>query len=238
MTQLFLRPQWCFRTRQSDGWCLLTSENFHQTMPPEFSPLLNRLVDGLDPTTLTDAEYTQIEDLNGRGFISISKQPHAPAWELAGANYQIIQEQFKHVTFYIECSTDFEEHASIIEKILIESGLTRKNYGRLGIQISDSYTKLRPLSGNWLPVILNRMRPQIGPLVLNDQANPADLIRGSDQYMPQTNYILPSAYRELSLSWAATTILQFIGRLDLDLMNNIVEFDMSRLEVKKWPISL
>jgi hypothetical protein len=68
--KLQLKPQWVLR-QFPDGRWTLTTENNHQEVTAENAAILQKLVEGVDPDTLTDAEFQLTETLSERGFLNV-----------------------------------------------------------------------------------------------------------------------------------------------------------------------
>jgi hypothetical protein len=230
-----LKPQRSLR-QLSDGRWALTSENYHQEVLPEYVAILQKLVNGVDPDTLDDAEFTQLEYLTECGFLNVDIHPDAPAWELSGANFHSVQEQFKHVTFCVVDQTTNGVGTSL-RQALLTAGLVEVTDGsaRLTLAISDSYLDLPNVKGNMLPVVVNRMRVTVGPMVFPWGTHIRDEVARHEHYLPKPGYQLPPAFDALQRAWIAVAVLQFIGAQQLRYVDHFVEYDMARQEIKLWP---
>jgi hypothetical protein len=232
MTTLTLKPQWSFRVFP-DGRCFLTSETRHMSVQPEYAEILQKLVGGVDPSTLTDDEYDKLEFFTNSGFISIENHPDAPGWELGFLNFNTVKEQFNHVTFSIIDQTPNAVGDSIRETLLT-AGMKESETPRITIVVSDSYQDLPNLPGNMLPVIVNRMKLSVGPMVFPWGDHVRDLVMKSEHYMPKPNYKLPDAFDKLQRAWVCVAILQAIGAPKLRYARNFCEYDMSNQEFHIW----
>jgi hypothetical protein len=231
---LKLKPQWSLRELSGGRWSL-TSENYHQEVLPEYAAILQKLVQSVEADTLTDAEFDQLEYLTARGFLNVDNHPDAPAWELCGANFHSVQEQIKHVTFWVVDTTPNGVGATI-RGTLLASGLQEQEIDpRLTIAVSDSFQTLPNVKGNMLPVVCNRMRVTVGPMVFPWGTHVRDHVLASDHYMPQPGYKLPHAFDQLQRGWLAVAILQFVGTNKLRYVNHFVEYNMAQQEFKLWP---
>lgn len=232
--KLQLKPQWVLR-QFPDGRWTLTTENNHQEVTAEYAAILQKLVEGVDPDTLTDAEFQLTETLSERGFLNVDNHPHAPAWELCGANFHSVQEQLKHTTFKIEDSTSNGVGESIRE-LLVASGMVEDNAApRLVLAISDSYQELPDIGArNVLPIVCNRMRVTVGPLQFPWSPSVRDATQKAEHYLPKPNYVLPPAFDALQRAWIAAYVLQFIGQTRLTVSRKFVEFNMGTQQLRTW----
>lgn len=229
-----LKPQWSLRNLSNGRWSL-TSENYHQEVLPEYSAILQKLVTGVEPSTLTDPEFDQLEYLTEQGFLNVDTHPDAAAWELCGANFHSVQEQLKHVTFWIVDNTPNSVGTSL-RQTLLASGLREQEVNpRLTLAVSDSYQTLPNVSGNMLPIVCNRMRVTVGPMVFPWGIHVRDSVLASENYLPQPGYSLPPAFDQLQRSWLAVAVLQFVGINRLKYVNHFVEYNMAQQEFKLWP---
>jgi hypothetical protein len=231
-----LKPQWSLR-KLPDGRWTLTSENYHQEVLPEYAAILQKLVQGVEPNTLTDAEFDQLEYLTDRGFLSVDTNPDAPAWELSGANFHSVQEQFKHVTFSIVDQTTNGVGESL-RQALLSAGMKEAtdSDSRITFAVSDSYLTLPNVRGNMLPIVCNRMRVSVGPMVFPWGVHVRDEVAKHEHYLPKPGYVLPQAFDALQRAWIAVAVLQFIGTHKLRYVGHFVEYDMAQQEFKLWPI--
>lgn len=234
MTTFSLKPQWMLRSLSGDRFAL-TTENNHQEVTAEYAAILEKLVAGVDPDTLTDAEFKLTELLSERGFLNVDNHPDAPAWELCGANFHSVQEQLKHTTFKIEDSTSNAVGASIRELLLASGMVEDTKNPRLVLAVSDSYQSLPEVAGrNMLPVIVNRMRVSIGPIQFPWSPSVRDATQKSEHYLPHPNYTLPAAFDSLQRSWTAAFILQFVAQTRLGVTRKFVEFNMGTQQMRTW----
>lgn len=230
-----LKPQWSLR-KLPDGRWALTSENYHQEVLPEYAAILQKLVQGVEPDTLSDAEFDQLKYLTDRGFLNVDTNPDAPAWELSGANFHSVQEQFKHVTFSIVDQTTNGVGESL-RQALLTAGMKEATDGnpRITFAVSDSYLTLPNIKGNVLPIVCNRMRVTVGPMVFPWTVNIRDEVAKHEHYLPTPGYVLPPAFDALQRAWLAVAVLQFIGTNKLRYVGHFVEYNMAQQEFKLWP---
>lgn len=229
---LTLKPQWSFRSLPGGRWAL-TSENFHQEVLPEYAAILQKLVVGVEPDTLTDAEFDQIEYLTERGFLNVEVHPDAPAWELSGLNFHSVQEQLQHVSFRIIDLTKNGVGASVRE-LLLASGMREAENARLTIAVASSYLDLPNIEGNVLPVVCNRLRVTVGPMQFPWTPSVADSVRSSEHYLHEVRYTLPAALDQLQRAWIASAVLTFIGGQKLKFVTSFVEFNLQTFGQKLW----
>lgn len=234
MTTLTLKPQWAFRVFP-DGRCFLTSETRHLAVQPEFADLVQKLSVGVDPDTLSDEEFDRLQYFNDNGFISVDNNPDSPGWELGLLHFHTVQEQLKHVTFKIIDQTENKVGDSI-RQTLLEAGVSESESPKLTIVVSDSYQDLPDCDGVMLPVIVNRMKLSVGPLVLPWGVHVRDLVMKSEHYMPKPNYKLPAAFDTLQRAWVGAEVLQAIGASKLRYINRFNEYDMSTQTFNVWPL--
>lgn len=234
MTTLSLKPQWALRCLPGDRWTL-TTENNHQEVTAEYAAILQKLVDGVDPDTLTDAEFQLTELLSERGFLNVDNQPYAPAWELCGANFHSVQEQFKHTTFKIEDQTE-NRVGDTIRELLLASGMIEDTTApRLVLAVTDSYQTLPDVGNrNVLPIVCNRMRVTVGPMQFPWSPSVRDATQKSEHYLPKPNYPLPPAFDALQRGWIASYVLQFVGQTRLPVVRKFVEFNMATQQLRTW----
>lgn len=240
MNQFSLKPQWVFALGQ-DGACTLTSEAHHQAFTSDYTAVLQKLVQGIDTDALDDAEFTLVELLNEGGFLTVNPHPHAPIWELCGANFQSIQEQFKHLKINLVDMTEnkvgTDVFALMTEMLGPQSDIAA---GHVTLVFADSYQKLVKAehvapSGSTIPVICNRMRLTIGPVLFPWSRDIGEETRNNVAYMSEPSYQLPEAFQTLQRGWAAVSLLQFLGQYKTRYVNGFVELDMTKLTQKTWP---
>lgn len=205
------------------------------SVQPEYASLLQKLVEGVDPDALSDDEFDQLEFFTSSGFVTIDNHPDAPGWELGFLNFRTVQDQFNHVTFKVVDSTDNKVGDSIREALLT-AGLKESETPRLTIAVSDSYQDLPNVEGNMLPVVVNRMKPSVGPMVFPWGDHVRDLVLKSEHYLPKPNYKLPDAFDKLQRAWVSVAVLQAIGAPKLRYTRNFCEYDMSEQEFHLWPM--
>lgn len=232
MTTLTLKPQWSFRSVA--GGHALTSELVHHPIAPEYAAILQALVQGVDPDTLNDEDFTRIEDLNARGFLNVDTQPDAPAWELCGANFNSVQEQFKHVTFKILDLTANTVGASVRELLLQSGMIENTEKPAITLVFTDSYQKLPTCEGTVLPIVCNRMRVSLGPLMFPWTPSVRESVLKSESYLPEPRYSLPAVFDALQRTWIATQIVQFVAQSKLRFVRRFVEYNMATQEFKSW----
>jgi hypothetical protein len=105
--------------------------------------------------------------------------------------------------------------------------------------LADSFLELPDsLGAPALPIVCNRLRISLGPLVLPWHRHVRDVTTGSEHYMASTAYSLPEAYDDLQKSWLATRVLKFVACSQLRFVNNIIEYNMITQETKTWPVQL
>lgn len=231
-----LKPQWVLRHLSGDRW-FLTSEKNHQVAPPDYVNLLQRIVQGVTLDDLDDEEFDKLTYLVENGFITTDPDHHpdAPAWELSGANFHSVQQQLKHVTFKILDSTNNKVGESI-RQALLGSGMAEVwPSPRITIVVTDSYRTLPDTTGVMLPVVCNRMRVSVGPLVFPWGQNIRDRVTTTESYLPHPGYTLPQAFDQLQRGWLSVAIIQFIATTRLRYVDHFVEYDMSAQEFKTWP---
>ena len=235
--KFYLKPQWALRDAGADGNVAVTSENMHYPLDGKYAAILKQLVQGVDALDLDDAEFDLVEQLNERGFLTTQLDPCAPAWELSGYNFHSVQEQLKHTKFKVDDRT----HNGVGESLrqsLIEAGATEEvDEPNIIIAVVNSYLDLEEHKGkNVLPVVANRMRVTIGPMIFPWGEHVADSVRKSEHYMPMPNYILPSQFDALQRAWINASVLQFFGGMQLRYVRNFVEYNMGKQELKLWPL--
>lgn len=231
---IYLKPQWALR-EHADGHWTLTSENSHQPIRSDYVPVLQRLAAGVDPATLDDEQFDQTVYLNEQGFVCNDKSADAPAWELCGAHWHSVQEQLKHNTFAVYDTTS-NGVGSTLRTTLIAAGMQEcLDTPRLTIAVGSSFQTLPAHSGNVLPVICNRMRITVGPMVFPWSPSISETVLASERYMPEPAYTLPPAFDALQRAWIGVAVLQFVGMNKLRYVDNFVEYNMGSQEHKVWP---
>ena len=232
-----LRPQWILRQSSPAGKWTLTSDDAHLEVTPAQGLLLQKLTAGAEVQDLTDDEFGVLEDLSNRGFLTAEAHPDAPAWELSGANFHSVTEQFKHNTFNLIDLTN-NRVGTDTSLVLTRSGMIEDPVKpRLTIVVVDSFQKIPNLPGNVLPVVCNRMRVTIGPMVFPWSPSLGERVLKSEHYLPEPNYILPYAFDLLQRAWIAASILQFVGSSRLRYVGNFVEYNMGKQEFNIWPMN-
>lgn len=235
--KFFLKPQWCLRQATVEGSSpSITSENMHQPLGVEYAAILQKLVEGVEADSLDDAEFTLVENLNERGFLTTQLHHDSPAWELSGYNFHSVQEQLKHSKFSIVDLTS-NMVGEGLRQALIDEGLSTDDNAKLVIVVADSYQQIHEYPGkNVLPVVANRMRVTIGPMIFPWGQHAGDSVRQSEHYMPEPNYGLPAAFDALQRAWINASVLQFLGGMQLRYVLNFVEYNMGKQEFKLWPL--
>lgn len=236
-----LKPQWALRQLLDGSWAL-TSENYHQQISQDYVEVLKKAETGIDPDSLSDAEFDQLNYLVDRGYLNMAVNDVAPAWELSGAVFHSVQEQFKHTVFAVVDNTDNKVGESITNALLeagLKQGLATDADTKLVISVSDSYlTVERVKDKTVLPVVCNRMRVSLGPMVFPWSDKQVDeLVRPHEHYLPKPNYKLPKAFEDLQRAWINVSILQMIGQTKLRYVDNFIEFDMSKQMFNTWPVN-
>lgn len=234
--KFYLKPQWCLRQAELEGTApSITSENMHQPLGVEYAAILQKLVDGVEADSLDDAEFTLVEYLNERGFLTTQLHPDSPAWELSGYNFHSVQEQLKHSKFSIVDLTD-NMVGEGLRQALIDAGVPSTEDAKLVIVVADSYQDIGEYPGKIvLPVVANRMRVTVGPMIFPWGQHVGASVRASQHYMPKPRYALPTAFDALQRAWINATVLQFLGGMQLRFVRNFVEYNMGKQEFKLWP---
>lgn len=231
-----LKPQLSLR-QHPDGNLSLTSENFNQAVLPENSALLQKLVHGVEPDTLSDTEFDQLIYLADCGFLNTSTDLNAPAWELSGANFHDVQKQFKHITFTVIDQT-INGVGESLRRSLLTAGLKEatNNSPRITFAVSDSYLTLPNVRGNMMPIVCNRMRITVGPMVFPWGSHVRDEVAKHKHYLPKPGYELPPVFDALQRAWINVAVLQFIGMNKLRYAGHFVEYNMGQQEFRLWPM--
>lgn len=235
--QLLLKPQWTFFPGSPEG--TLVDEHVRHPIKESLAPLITRLIGGVDAATLSDTEMQQLEFLNSKGFIAVTNDWIAPAWELSGAHYSTVLEQFQHVTVTVIDRTHNAVGAAVAAN-LRAAGLTYVNTpaeARLTFVISDSYLDLPDLDSTWIPVICNRMRTWIGPMQYPwKRASVSEIVKSTNGlYVDKVRYRLPSYYDELQRAWITAALLQLVGLTRLKYAHVMTEHNMTLLRTHDHP---
>jgi hypothetical protein len=234
MTTLNLKPQWYFR-RLANGKCALTSENSHVELSGDYADLLQRLVSGVSSTELTDEEFQKVTEFSNAGYLSTHGDPAAISWEMQGGDFHYARLQLEHCTFLIDDTTDNQVGLDV-RSLLLASGMHESlDAPRIVIALASSYTRLGRFNGrSVLPVVCNRMRCTVGPVIFPWGEHLSDAVATNGSYMPEPQYKLAPAFDALQRAWIATCILKFVGMSRLTYATSFVEFNMGTQEVKLW----
>lgn len=230
-----LRPQWSLLDLGSKH--SFVSETHSYDIEAEYLPIAKRLVEGIETSDLSDAEFDEVETLTARGVLTFVDHEDAPFWELARADFYTVSSQLKHVTFNVIDLTP-NGVGEEIREILLSSGLVLAETPKLNIVVADSYHDIGEYNGPTLPIVCNRMRLQFGPIVFPWGTNVRDVINENSLYLPRPNYKLPVVYDKLQRAWLAMMVIRLIALNRYGCYKNIVEYNLGTQEFKLWPVKI
>lgn len=201
--------------------------------------LMAKLVVGLAATDVSPFEFKVLEKFNEQGLITFFDHPQHGVIGQHGIELRRALELLATVTVKVVDLTG--QHAEYLIDRLKGLGVTivdQTASAALTIMVADSFTKLPNPVGPTLPVILNRFRPSIGPLMTEWRTNIAEQTMANVAYMVEPNVSLPAAFDDLQRAWAVVNIYQFIIRTESSKVNNVVEFNMPKMKQDWWPVQL
>lgn len=225
-----------FYLKITESGPLLINEHTQVLEKSEYAEILKRLVVGIDPSSITDFEFLQIEYLNERGYLGISDHPDAAAWELSGAFISTVVEQSKHLDFSISDFT-YNQVGFEVGQILKTCGFLESKTPKLKIVFADSYFSLPEIEETpFLPIICNKMKIFTGPIQFNWSENLALKVVKNKSYVPQARYVLPKLFDNFQRSWIATNLGRMIVLSNLDYIGCMQEFNMTSMVSKLIPL--
>lgn len=237
-----LKPQWALKLTETGP--LLLSENLQHPHGQAFTPLLQKLEAGVDPSTLTDEEFEQVELLNASGFLDTGDSGHAFVWELAGYADATVQDQLSNVHISLHDLSKNGVGASLLDS-LIDQGLQVHLHDpdytgitALTIVFADSYLDLPDdMPGTWLPIIVNRLKIWSGPMQFPETVVKVKTrIQANIAYLERPRYDLPLFYLELQRAYLQVVIPQILGMSRLEYVNHFIEFNMMKCTTAVYPV--
>lgn len=230
-----LKPQW-YLTQEAEDKTRLTSELLTNVYPQSHQALLLKLQAGVDSDDLSDEEFQLLETLNNLGLVASTTDATAPVWEMHGAPFQHVQQQFKHTTIKIHDYSK-QQVGMAIRQQLLDAGLSESENPILNLVFTNSFVDIPKMNGVALPIVVGRVRWSMGPYLFPWRTETvADLVAQSPHYMREPNYELPPAFALLEQGLTVVNILQTIALNRPLLVNNTIEHNMITQERVVWQI--
>lgn len=236
MSLVYLRPQWHYHAESGGTGSLVSETMHHPSFSAEHSDILNRLSTGLEVDDLNEDQFKILRDFINRGFVALDASNESTHWELSGIIPQTVEEQLKQNTFSWWSNVS-EQSSNTLKSMLLKGGMIEElNDPRISILVADSFCSVPDSALPAIPVILDRVRVSIGPMIFPWRTNVRDIVSRNPAYMKEIKYEVPEPFSTLGANWAAAAILQFIAGSKILYVNNTVEFNVMTMEQKIWPI--
>lgn len=230
-----LKPQWRLRELIPDRWSL-TSEDAHFPVSLVQGTVLQKLVSGVDIADLTDDEFKIVQHFSDRGFLDQSHNKDAPFWELSGVNYHSLQEQLRHVKVAIIDLTPNSVGDSVLDTLIKSDVLiVTPEEATVTLMFADTFHELIESPGTVLPIICNRVKITMGPLIFEWGPHIKDQVAQSQTFMQSVDYTLPLAADLLQRAWISVQVLNFVGATRLKFAGHFVEYNLAKQEFNLWP---